>query len=246
MERNNKEPEFVPRKSPLEQLGENVEVLSTQLKAAQKTQKDDAEQIQKANTAIELFRYDLGNPERRHGYTPTRIVAMNALRQSEGFISVENLEGHKVIKDLTEELDKYVGQVNKKFAHLQRGIEAIPEPDNMHDLLKSDYTFQDLNKKVEGIESDQGLIEKGQKELRTNFVGLVETYNGNDHPTGPQFDEIILDIEMFRTMHNDLVHFLKGVFAKMGFDPVAKCVAEYKIRTQTESKDNEKPTEDPK
>ena len=234
-------PEFKSRKTPLERLGENLEVLKVDFDKMKGKQEDGASRLKKANSAIDNLRYDLANPKREYGYTPTREVAVAALKQSRGFISVENLEGHKVIKDLDEQLNKYVGQANMKFNQLRREISNIPSPDNMHDLLNENFKFNELNNKVKEIEKDQEVIVSDQSVIATQLNGIKETYNGNDHPTGPEFEAVEMDYEELRIRHNDLVHFLKGVFSSLKLDPVAKCIEEYKIKTQTENKDNEKP-----
>jgi len=128
-----------------------------------------------------------------------------------------------------------------KFSQLRRQIEAVPSPDNMHNLLKSDFAFQDLNKKVEGVDSDQGVMVQSLNDTRTDLNEIKEIYNGNAHPTGPEFEALEMDYEELRIQHNDLVHFLKGVFSSMKMDPVAQCIEEYKIKSQTERKDNEDP-----
>ena len=234
--------ELEPLKSPIERLGENLEVLSKKFEKVKQTQKTDAERIQKVNTTLDLFRYDLGNPRREHGYTPTREIALAAHRQSQGFISTENLEGHKVIKDLDEQLNKYVGQANMKFNQLRREISNIPSPDNMHDLLNENFKFNELNNKVKGIERDQESIVRHGKEYQEQINAFKETYNGNDHPTGPEFDELKSDYAELIHKFNCIINYIVGYTTGKDSTTSAHILKAYEHNPKKESKDNEDPT----
>ena len=242
MNDGNDKPEFAKRKSPLEQLGENIRVLSDRFDIIEKLPATVRERFAEVNKAISIFRYDLNDPQRRHGYTSTRTIALEALAKAKLETRFDKLGEHKVIKNLSEELDKYVGQANMKFSHLRREIEAVPSPDNMHDLLKESFTFKELNKTIEVLASDQSVLDREGREYQEQINAIQETYEKADHPTREEFEDLMMGHEIVKMKHNDLVHFLKGAFANLGFYPVAKCIEEYKIRTKTESKDNEEPT----
>lgn len=212
--------------------GKNANVIREELKNSQL----------RVDQTLKLILADLEEPRPRFDRTSTRKLAVAAYEQARGFISVENLAEHSVIKDLSEELDKYVGQANIKFSHLRRQIEAIPSPDNMQELLIGNYTFKEWMKKVDDsearIDNHTERLNIVVRELNKN----LDSYNRAAHPTRLEFEALEMDYEELRIRHNDLVHFLKGAFANLGFYPVAKCIEEYKTKSQTESKDNEEPT----
>ena len=208
---DDKTKELTPiRKTPMERLGENLEVLKVDFGKMKVKQGDEALRLKKANTAIDQLRYDLADPKREYGYTPTREVAVAALEQAKGFISTENLEGHQVIKDLKESIESYLNTTANKYGQLSRLVKEIPSPDNMQDLLNENFTFKELREKVGSLGDYRTTCRDGRQNLKNELNAFKETYNGNDHPTGPEFDELKSDYAELIHKFNCIINYIVG------------------------------------
>lgn len=181
------------------EIREAIQVLTKDSKSAIVSIESNRKTAFDLDTQMKRVYKDLDRPRTGWDRKTTRELALTAYTQSRGFLSTQTLADHKVIKDLGEELDKYVGQANIKFGHLRRQIETIPSPENMQDLLNENWDYKEVKKRIDGLEESKRLARAARAKWLEELCEHKKVYVKADHPTRAEFNE-------FKSDHAELVH----------------------------------------
>ncbi|GAG07463.1 unnamed protein product, partial [marine sediment metagenome] len=188
---------------------------------------------------------DLGGPGAKWTRNPTRQIATLALEQSTVEAHWDRLADHPVIKNVYATLKDRQIETAKLDRELEYRFKHLPTLDYIcHEIVGQQF-FLDLYTRLERIENLALVRAKsvGDNLVAFNQYELEQRDTIADLQTANELLLVLLEEQQAR--HNNLVHFLKGVFGKMGHTPIAKAIVDYSSITKEEEEEDADDKGDP-